>query len=407
MTGAEEEVEPRKSARITGTPALVLLASLTVSFLASSGAPTPLYAIYARHWGFTPITTTVIFAVYAITVLCALLIFGRLSDHIGRKPVLLAAIVVQAASLVIFVTATGVSDLIVARIVQGLSAGAALGAIGAGMLDIDRERGTLANALTPGMGTGSGVLLSSLAVQFLPAPTRLIYLVLLGVLAVQFAGVTMIRETVSRTPGALRSLVPEISLPAATRGPMLAAAPVVFAVWALAGLMAALGPSLVAALTGSDSVVLGGLDVTLLTVAAIIATYVLRNASAATVMLAGIGTLIAGSAIVLIALGISSPAALFIGTAVSGFGFGAGFQGGIRTVVPAAAPHERAGVLSLLFVIAYLGMGAPVVVAGYAVGHGPGLTGTARDYAIGLIGLAVLALAAMARTRRAVRAGAA
>ena len=79
--------------------------------LASSGAPTPLYAIYQQRWGFTPITTTVIFGIYAITVLVALLIFGRLSDYTGRRPVLLAAIAVQAASLVVFATAGGVGDL--------------------------------------------------------------------------------------------------------------------------------------------------------------------------------------------------------------------------------------------------------------------------------------------------------
>jgi MFS family permease len=90
---------------LSGTPALLLLASLTVSMLAASGAPTPLYAIYQQHWGFTPITTTVIFGIYAITVLVALLVFGRLSDYTGRRPVLLAAIAVQAASLVVFATA--------------------------------------------------------------------------------------------------------------------------------------------------------------------------------------------------------------------------------------------------------------------------------------------------------------
>ena len=112
-------------------PALLLLASLTVSMLAASGAPTPLYAIYQQRWGFTPITTTIIFGVYAVAVLVALLILGRLSDYVGRRPVLLAAIAVQAASLVVFATAGGVGGLIVARVIQGVSAGAALGAIGA------------------------------------------------------------------------------------------------------------------------------------------------------------------------------------------------------------------------------------------------------------------------------------
>src|SRR5512146_852132 len=105
----------RRRPALSGTPALLLLASLTVSMLAASGAPTPLYAIYQQRWGFTPITTTVIFGIYAITVLVALLIFGRLSDYTGRRPVLLAAIAVQAASLVVFATAGGVGDLIAAR----------------------------------------------------------------------------------------------------------------------------------------------------------------------------------------------------------------------------------------------------------------------------------------------------
>ena len=110
-----------------------------------------------------------------------------------------------------------------------------------------------------------------------------------------------------------------------------------------------------------------------------------------------------GVAITLIALGAGSAALFFVGTAVSGIGFGAGFQGGIRTVVPEAAPHERAGVLSLLFVISYLGMGVPAVAAGFGATDGLGLLGSARVYGIALIVLAGFALAGLRRTR-AVRA---
>ena len=144
----------RTALPLAGRPALYLLASIIVSLLAASSAPTPLYATYQGLWHFTPITTTVVFGVYALTVLSALLVLGRLSDHVGRRPVLLAALAVQVVSLVLFTTADGVTGLLVARIVQGLSTGAALGAIGAGLLDIDRTRGTLANAASPGTGTG-------------------------------------------------------------------------------------------------------------------------------------------------------------------------------------------------------------------------------------------------------------
>ena len=104
--------------RLSGTVAFYLLASIIVAFLAGSSAPTPLYAVYAARWAFSPITTTVVFGVYALAVLTALLIVGRLSDHIGRRPVLLAALAIQAVTMIVFITADGVPQLLVARIIQ-------------------------------------------------------------------------------------------------------------------------------------------------------------------------------------------------------------------------------------------------------------------------------------------------
>jgi predicted MFS family arabinose efflux permease len=392
--------QQRVAFRLDGQPALYLLASLIVSLLAASSAPTPLYATYQRLWGFTPITTTVVFGVYAVAVLSALLVLGRLSDHVGRRPVLLAALAVQAISLVAFTAASGVPELLAARIIQGLSTGAALGAIGAGMLDINRPRGTLANSVSPGMGSGLGSIGSGLAVRYLPAPTHLIYLVLLGVIVAQAVGVALMRETVSRSSGALSSLVPDIRLPRTVRAHLLTAAPVLFAVWALAALYGALGPALVQALTGSRDVVLGGLSLTVLAAFGVGAIFVLRATAPRTVMLTGIGALAAGVAVTLIALTVKSTAVFFAGTAVSGVGFGSGFQGGIRTVVPRVAAHERAGVLSLLFVVSYLGLGVPAVAAGFLAVHGPGLLGAARYYGAALILLAILALLALVRAER-------
>src|SRR6202049_4436286 len=113
---------------------LVGLASITVVFLAASSAPTPLYATYQKAWGFSALTTTVVFGAYALAFLCALLIVGRLSDHVGRRPVLLAGIAGQIVALVVFIEAHRVATLLIARVVQGLATGAAIGAVGAGML---------------------------------------------------------------------------------------------------------------------------------------------------------------------------------------------------------------------------------------------------------------------------------
>jgi len=385
----------RSDYRLSGRPAVFVLASLIVALLASSAAPTPLYAIYQAQWHFTPITTTVVFGVYALAVLAALLTLGKLSDHVGRRPVLVTAIAVHAGALVIFATATGVPALLSARVVQGLSTGAALGTIGAAMLDMDRELGTFANAVAPGMGTASGAIASALAVRFLPDPTHLIYLALIGVLAVQAVAIAAMRETVSRAPGALASLRPEITIPRALRTPVLTAVPVLFAVWALAGLYGALGP----ALTGSDNVVLGGLSFFVLAASAVIATIVLRRAAARTVMLAGILTLVTGVAVTVTAVSLGSAAVFFAGSAIAGAGFGSGFQGSIRTVVPLAAAHERAGLVSLLYVVSYLGLGVPAVLAGFGVVHGGGLISTARYYGTAVIVLAALALFGLLKNR--------
>jgi len=385
------------SRRLPSQVSLYLFASLVVTFLAASAAPTPLYATYQAEWGFSAITTTIVFGVYAIAVLAALLTLGRLSDHLGRRPVLLAAIAVQALSLVLFVHAGDVDELLVARVVQGVSAGAALGAIGAGMLDLNRSRGTLANAVAPGIGTATGALLSAIVVQYLPAPTRLIYLVLLTVLAVQAVGVFLTRETVTRTDGALAALVPDVRLPRGVRGAVLMVAPVLFAVWALAGFYASLGPALVRSIAGSHSIVLGGLSLFVLAGSAALSVLVLRAAEARTLMVTGVLALVLGVTMTLVAVAAGSTVGFFAGTVVAGVGFGSGFQGGIRTVLPLVAPHERAGVLSLLYVVSYLGLGVPAIAAGYLVVHAGGLVVTAREYGIAVIALAAVALVALLR----------
>jgi MFS family permease len=370
---------------------LVGLASITVTFLAASAAPTPLYATYQRAWGFSALTTTVVFGIYAVALLASLLTVGRLSDHIGRRPVLLIGIAGQVLALVVFADAHAVSALLAARIIQGLATGTAIGAIGAGMLDIDQTRGAVANATAPGLGTASGALLSAFAVQWLPAPTRLVYVILAGLLLAQAFGVFWLPETSPRAPGAWRSLVPQIALPAQIRRPMLAAAPVLFAGWALGGFYASLGPSLIDHLVGSASVIEAGLGLGLLTGVAALTTYVLRAVPAARVMLIGTSALIAGVSLVLLSIWFGSPPGFFLATAVAGFGFGAAFQGGIRLVAPLAHPDQRAGVLSVLFTVSYLGLGIPAVAAGLAIVRGGGLVATSYEY-----GLAVILLASFA-----------
>jgi MFS family permease len=389
---------PLHAGRLSARGAFYLQLSIVVFFLASSSAPTPLYARYQAAWGFSPIIVTVIFGSYALAVLAALLIVGSLSDHVGRRPVLLVALIIQVIAMVIFATAGDVAVLLAARIVQGLAAGAAVGALGAGMLDLNKSKGTVANAVGPVTGTAAGSLLSGLLVQYLPAPAHLVYLVLLVIFVGQAVGVALMPESSSRKPGALASLRPRFGLPAAVRGPVIAAAPALIALWALAGFYGSLGPALVQLLSGSGSPVLGGLALFVLAASAGVVVLLMRSARPQTLMLIGNVALLAGVGITLLAIAHTSTAVFFIGTAVAGVGFGGGFQGAIRTILPLAAPHERAGVLSTVYAVSYLALGLPAVIGGVLAVHGGVLT-TAREYGVAVMVLTLLALFGLARRR--------
>jgi hypothetical protein len=179
----------------------------------------------------------------------------------------------------------------------------------------------------------------------------------------------------------------------------LAAAPVLFAVWALGGFYGSLGPSLADHLARSSSVVEGGLGLGLLALIGAIATFVLRSTPASQVMMIGTSTLVAGVGVVLLSLWAGSAGLFFVGTAVAGIGFGAGFQGGIRLVAPLAHPDQRAGVLSALFIVSYLGLGVPAVLAGLAVVHGGGLIATSYEYGVAVIVLGLIATVNLIRVR--------
>lgn len=376
--------------------AFYLMASIVVSFLAGSSAPTPLYAVYQARWGGSPILVTVIFGIYALAVLLSLLFAGRLSDHVGRRPVLLAAIGAQMLAMVLFATAGGVAQLLLARVLQGLAAGAAVAALGAGMIDLDKTRGATANAVAPAFGTATGGILAGFTVQYLPAPTHLIYAFLGVVFLLQGIGVTLMPETISRRPGALASLKPQFRLPSAVREPLLLAVPVLVAVWSLGSFYGALGPTLVRGLLGSNSALLGGLALFALAASGGLSVLVLQQRDARGLMTFGALALALGVGVTVWTLPFHSPTLFFLGTVIAGIGFGTGFQGAVRTIVPFAAPHERAGVLSIVFIVSYLALGVPAVVAGLRLAQHIDILSAAREFGTVVMTLALVAVLATA-----------
>src|SRR5688500_8704979 len=112
------------------------VAGMLVLVLCAASAPTPLYGIYERILGSEAYTLTASSDLFAIAGLATLLTSGRLSDHIGRRPVLLAALGAEIAGMLAFIAASDVSMLFVGRILTGLGTGAGLGALSAWLLDL-------------------------------------------------------------------------------------------------------------------------------------------------------------------------------------------------------------------------------------------------------------------------------
>jgi MFS family permease len=361
------------------------------SLFASSAAPTPLYAVYQAEWGFSAITTTVVFSAYCIAVLAALLCCGALSDYIGRRPVLISALVLQAAGMILFALANGVPLLIAGRLVQGLATGAAVGPVGAGMIDLFRNRGAQVNVGVGPLGTATGSVAAGLCVSYLPFPTKLVYFAFAAIFLAQAVAVVFMRETAVARPGALASLRPTFGLPGRVRKPFLFVAPVLIASWALAGLYGAVGPSIVHTLTGNSSHVVGALSLATFATCGGLSVLALPDVHARALIFYSTTTLIIGLTSILISVDQGWTAGFFVATAVTGSGFGVGYQAAVRAVMPLVHQKERAGVLSIFFVVSYLAMGVPTVITGIRVVHAGVLEAT-REFGIGMIVLAVLAL---------------
>jgi len=371
-----------------------------ITFAACSGAPTPLYRVYQQDLGLSPFLLTVIFSAYVFSLLAALLTVGSLSDYVGRRPVIFAALALNAVAMLMFIEAHSAAALIAARIVQGLATGAAITTLGAAILDTNRVRGALLNSITPFAGLTVGTLGSGALVAFAPDPTQLVYVVLLAVTALQAAVVWFMPETAESRPGAFASLRPHLSVPPQARASLLRVTPVNVATWALGGFYFSLMPSLVRVATGLSSPFVGGVTVAALTFTATIAVVLVRERPAARTLAAGTMTLVAGVVIALVGVRLQQVDLLLLGTVVAGFGFGATFSGTLRSVLPLASAGERAGLLSTFYVESYLAFSIPAILVGL-VAPLLGLPLSAYIYGSAVIVLALTSLMATRAMRKA------
>jgi hypothetical protein len=373
------------------TTRVAAIAAMT--FSASGAAPTPLYHQYQESFGLTPFMVTIIFAAYVLSLLAALLTVGSLSDYIGRRPAILAALVLNMAAMVMFMTANSAFALIAARIVQGFATGLATATLGATILDTDRSRGPVLNSVTAFGGLTAGSLGAAALVSYAPDPGQLVYFVLLLASAAEALVLWHMPETAQLKAGAIASLRPHVSVPRQARRALVQVTPVTIASWALGGFYFSLMPALVRVATGVTLPLVGGLVVSALTLSGAISVLSLRSVAAGRMLGGGIVTLAIGVAITLAGVQAQLVWLMLAGTVVSGTGFGAAFSGSMRTVLPLAKADERAGLLSAFYVEGYLSFSLPAVLTGFLAPI-VGLTVAADVYGAAVIVMALVSMLA-------------
>jgi MFS family permease len=391
------EAQPRTVLSNVTTTVVAVITAMT--FSASGAAPTPLYHQYQESFGLTPFAITIIFAVYVLSLLAALLTVGSLSDYVGRRPAILAALILNVVSMAVFMAADSAVTLIAARALQGFATGLATATLGAAILDNDRSRGPVLNSITAFGGLTAGSLGAAVLVTYAPDPRQLVYLVLLVLSAVEALILWSMPETAQLRAGALASLRPHISVPAQARDVLVRVTPVTIASWALGGFYFSLMPALVRVATGVSLPVVGGLVVSALTFSGAISVLSLRSAAPSRMLSGGIVALAVGVAITLAGVREQLVWLMLFGTVISGIGFGAAFSGTLRSVLPLARTDERAGLLAAFYVAGYLSFSLPAVLAGLAVPM-VGLTVAAYVYGTAVIVMALASMVAVGLSRR-------
>ncbi|MER8425122.1 MFS transporter [Mesorhizobium sp. M1403] len=352
-----------------GRAAAAAVAAMIAALFAGSTALTPLYIIYKQVFGFSQITLTLVYAVYVIGNLAALLMLGRVSDVIGRRPMALAGMAVAVVSAVFFLFAENVAWLDIARILSGLGIGVGAGTGTAWLAELlstnDKSQAATIATSTNFLGLGLGALGAGLLAEYAPWPLRLTFVVYLAMLATVTLLIWRTQETVSR-PRKLAdvSMRPRLSVPDDIRAGFVAPAVTGFGAMALVGFYAALAPSILAQqLQVANHAVAGALFFELSIVAAgtIVATTRLSSRAA---MFAALALMIPSVALIVAAQVFASMAIMVAATALCGVASALGYRGGLQVVNEIAPGDRRAEVVSAFFICCFCGNALPVIGIG-------------------------------------------
>jgi MFS family permease len=348
---------------------LGVAALIAVSFIGTT-LVTPLYVLYRQVFGFSEITLTLIYAVYVLGNLTALLFFGRLSDQIGRRRAAIPAIGVGILSTLVFLFAQDTAWLFIARMLSGFAIGIATGTGTAWLAELyggrDKARATLMASGANMVGLSFGALLAGLLAQYAPWPTRLVFVIYIVMLVAMYLAIRHAPETVARPVRSLHdvSMKPRLGVPANIRSRFIAPAATAFGTFALFGFYAALAPSILAQDMHETNRAVGGGIVFELCVVALAALIVTRSLKSRTAMLSGLVLLLPSLALLVLAQSMASMPLLLLGTAVSGTAAALGYRGSLQVVNEIAPGDRRAEVISTYLICCYVGNSVPVIGVG-------------------------------------------
>ena len=381
----------------TGARTATGRAAVAVAFFVTMlGAtlPTPLYPIYQQELGFGGLMVTVVFAMYAVGVLVALLFVGRLSDQVGRRPVLIPGLLLAAASSLVFLVPDSLAALFLGRVLSGLSAGIFTGVATAAIVDLtppaDRPRAGLIAAAVNMLGLGTGPLVAGALAEFAPWPLVLPYLVHLGLLVVVAVGLLRMPEPVERQPGPVRFTVQRFAVPDGVRATFVRAAVAGFAGFAVLGFFMATSPLFVGQVLHETDHLLVGIVASALLYAATLGQLLTVRLLERIALPGGCAVLAVGIAVVAAGVLAASLPVVLAGAIVAGLGLGAAFRAGLQAVSVRSPENRRSEVSSAYFLVTYTAISIPVI----GVGAGAQLLGLVPTIVVFAALVAVLALGA-------------
>ncbi|MCE9679458.1 MFS transporter [Shewanella sp. AS1] len=347
------------------------IASLAfILVFATSGAPISLFNTYRLENGLSNSDLGLVSLGYFIAAAIALLMFGRLSNFIGRKPMAIIALLCVIVSCLLLTQMHSVPVLFVARVLQGLACGIATSSIGAYVVDLSEGKpGWLVAAVTstsPMIGISSGAITSGALVSWGPWPRVLIFILLLSFLLACLLLVFFSPETIKRKSGGLAALWPNLYLPKERLWAFLIMACCVIATWSLGAFYQAFGPSIVAEQLGTRSAIVSALAFSSVMILTPLGGYITSNMASTFAVRLGMGLYIASAILILIALEQAWLVLFFVASLLVGVAQGIATTACLKVLLHGIDIEYRAGLLSTVFVVSYSGAVFPGMVASLA-----------------------------------------